>query len=459
MRTALLFVVIYLGQILAFVSRYFKRGSGTTLPGWLIEKQFPWMLRLLVKDFEQIIFISGTNGKTTTRAALCHLLEKSGQKVCSNRGGANLIRGIASSLILNKTTLGRPLSKVGIFEVEEASLPKLTKYIRPDVLVLTNIFRDQLDAYGEISKTQDYFRQTLVNLAVKKAGKGKSKTLKLPSKNNSTASPLKLILNLDDGMLTNLAKEFWVDVVGFKIISKQEDKPNYEAKETEIFTVKKYLAKNLQYKDLQTNFDLVVESKQKPVKQKILTLLPGLYNVYNLLAAIATATELGFNQKIETDIATFNPVFGRGETFNIQESKVTLFLVKNPAGFNQVLNLIRQNFTDGKVNLSVCVNDNIADGKDVSWLWDLQLEDFLDQFLPSKLITSGTRGLDMLLRFKLAGLEVSEKNYLSDLDQLVEYLETSPGRHIVLCTYTALLELRSGLASKVQLSDMRSQGN
>jgi UDP-N-acetylmuramyl tripeptide synthase len=163
MSVTLLFLSFF-AKFLAFFSCLTKRGSGTALPGYIVETKFINILAKFQHEYEEIIFISGTNGKTTTRAVLVEMYENSGFRVCTNRGGANIIRGIASSILLDLDIKAKPKSQILILEVEEASLPILTLYLQPKILILTNLFRDQLDAYAEIDKTLSYFEETLVNL-------------------------------------------------------------------------------------------------------------------------------------------------------------------------------------------------------------------------------------------------------------------------------------------------------
>ena len=425
---------IWLAKVLVFLARITKKGSGTSLPGLLLETKFSSLLPTLAKGFSQIIFISGTNGKTTTRAMLAHIYRENGVKVCTNSGGANLVRGISSSLLSNRNLLGRIKSKVGIFEIEEASLPILTKFIQPNKLILTNVFRDQLDAYGEIDKTLGYFKEALENI---------------------TVSDFQLFLNADDYKLLSILENTKITAIGFGLKLEEALKPKFEALEgpkTKKLT-ETVLAKNIQTQNLETAFKIKYEKKDIQIKSK----LPGSYNIYNILASFLVSYK-EFGQKSLASIANFEPVFGRGEKITLKESSATIFLVKNPAGFDQVLSLIASNFADKKINLVVAINDNIADGKDVSWLWDVSLEGFMKTQKLKSLITSGTRGLDMLLRFEYTKLEVSEENYFKNLADVVEILEREPDDYIILATYTAMREFRQLMGQKVVLKDINSEG-
>jgi UDP-N-acetylmuramyl tripeptide synthase len=451
---------IWLGNSLAFVSRTLGKGSGTSLPGLLVEKYNPSLLKTLTEDLQEIICLSGTNGKTTTRALLVHLYESENIAVVSNRGGANIIRGLAASLLLNRDWLGRPLSKVGIFEVEEASLPIFAKYVWINKLILTNVFRDQLDAYGEIDKTSDYFRQTIELMGGQKRELSNKDLQSLPKNylkpNKKTNREFVVYLNQDDGMLVDLLRTHSFEAVGFGV--KDKNLPTYEKsvdKRLLPLLSQKYIASEVKFKSLNSMF--AVKSEVYP-KVYINSQLPGLYNVYNILAAFVLAFQR-FGSQIAGEIDSFAPVFGRGEKIQFGGKQVSLFLVKNPAGFDQVLGLLAENFANQKINLSICVNDNIADGKDVSWLWDISLEKYLPELSIKSLKTSGSRGLDMLLRFQYAGLQLKPSNYCAKLSDLADKLEGSNQEQVVLCTYTALLELRKIVSDKVELSSINSKGN
>lgn len=433
-------------KFVVFISQKLGKGRGTSLPGIGVEKRYPELLLELGSGFEKIIFISGTNGKTTTRALLTQIYESQNIKVCSNRGGANLIRGIASSLLLNLNFRLQPKAKIAIFEVEEASLPTLCKYIKADTLILTNLFRDQLDAYGEVNKTAEYFKAAILNLGAKLVG----------DKIDEKEAQLNLIYNGEDQKLASIVDNFEVNKLPFGLDIEEDQKPKYEAKvDQKSKKSTKYLkATNVETKNLETKFDLKISNKSL----KVVSQLPGFYNVYNILAAIAVSHPI-FGKAILDPIKTFKPAFGRGERIKYNNTEIVLFLIKNPAGFDQVLDLLSSNYADQKLNLAVAINDNIADGKDVSWLWDVDLEKFVKQQPLENLYTSGTRGLDMLVRFEYATKEVSTHNNFATSEDLLAKIESQTGEFIVLCTYTALMDLRKLLETKATISSFDGVGN
>jgi UDP-N-acetylmuramyl tripeptide synthase len=431
LRQLILLFVSYLAKILYTSSRIAKIGSGTSLPGWFVERFCPWVLQELDNSFEQVIFITGTNGKTTTRAALVHIFENAHTPVCTNRGGANILRGISTTLLLNLDMFGRAKSKIAILEVEEATLPKLTTYIKPDILILTNVFRDQLDVYGEVDKTLSYFKEALQN-----------------------SSP-KVLVNADDSKLLSCLSEYTGEIHGFTLDLAQDQKPNFESTQTTTLKFHKLsIARNIHIQDNRIDFEIETDNQIFPLA----TSLPGTYNIYNLLPAFIIGYER-FQNQAATFIQDFHPVFGRGEEIVLGKNTLTLMLVKNPAGFDQVLQYLSARFSQEPVHMVFLINDKIADGKDVSWLWDIHLEEFLKHQTPASLHTGGSRGLDFLLRLQYAGQQVSLENHTSSIQDLAHKLETISGKTIVLATYTALMEFRKALESKTNLKPIDEQGN
>ncbi|MEI6728583.1 MAG: MurT ligase domain-containing protein [bacterium] len=452
-----IFFLNIFAKLISFLSRALGKGSGTSLPGLAIETKYPKMLAYLVKNFEEIILISGTNGKTTTRSLLVHIYESNGVSVCTNSGGANLIRGIASSLLANLNIFLKPDAVVGIFEVEEASLPILTKYIKANKLILTNVFRDQLDAYGEIEKTVDYFSQSLTNLGVKKHTANNELVKKSKKFNSTSALPrelrgFRLLINSEDPRLLELATGFDIEPIGFSLATLE--KPKYEGDEQDVNLKYNLIAENIITKNLTTSFEVRVNNKI----HKVISKLPGQYNVYNILAAFILGYD-NFGDRVVESIEDFEPVFGRGEKISVGDSEIILFLVKNPAGLNEVLKLLEENYQDKVLNLAININDNIADGKDVSWLWDVDFEEFKHNQKLEKIYTSGSRGLDILLRLEYAGFEVKLENYKSSLSQLLDSMLTENTKFIVLSTYTATMELRNLISKKTKIRAITSKGN
>ena len=454
----------YFAKTLAFLSKLFSKGSGTSLPGLIVEKNLPKTLKNLGEKYSEIIFISGTNGKTTTRAMLVSIYEKQGVKVCTNRGGANIIRGIASSMLLDLDWKGVAKSQVLILEVEEASLPILTKFIRPNSLILTNLFRDQLDVYGEVDQTLKYFIKSLKNLGIKKKILQKNATNSIALADHDFAkttpkkeiSNLKVYLNYDDKKLLSLIDKLNFYSIGFSLEMDLGDKPKFEKSEMVVsFPDEIYTASNIISKNLTTSFSVKIDREKEYL---IESRLPGNFNVYNSLPAFLVAYQKFGLEAIEA-IKEFNPVFGRGEKIKLENGKeLTIFLVKNPAGFDEILKLLRHDFEDQKLNLCIGINDKIADGKDVSWLWDISLEKFIKNQKIENLITTGTRGMDMLLRLQYAKAEVKLDQYQPNYERLSHYFEKLNQDIIILATYTAVLEIRDELKKTIDIPGISSSG-
>jgi len=464
LRIALIIAVAVSRMLVALVQLTGK-GSGTALPGLLVELYMPWIIKPISSQLKHVIFISGTNGKTTTRALLVDTLEQQKISVISNRGGANIFRGIASALLLNTNWFGNVRSTFAILEVEEATMPRLARYLKPDILVLTNIFRDQLDAYGEVDKTLEYFRQTI------------------------TETQPRVIANTDDAKLVagiiSSVKDVERQWYGFGLEQEKKFRPDFEDEATtkkldnsEEKTDNNHitLLDSIEPKNGMYHFKVNTESASYNGS----TLLPGRYNLYNVAAAIAVLSILNNTdnsnddakpRSLSTDlehIARFQPVFGRGERVQFGSQPVTLLLVKNPAGFNQVLSYLAEMYQGYPFHVDLFINDNIADGKDVSWLWDIDFESFQQKVsnkkVPgllqiSQLHTGGSRGFDMALRLQYAGFDISEKDVFGSIKNAIDDIKKRSQPTIILCTYTALLELRKELATHVSLPDIGEAGN
>jgi lipid II isoglutaminyl synthase (glutamine-hydrolysing) len=433
----LVFATARLANILLILARLMKK-NGTSLPGLIIEKYLPFLLRPLTQDYKEIILISGTNGKTTTRAILNHIYESNNVDVCTNRGGANIIRGIASALLLNLDWFNKPKKQILILEVEEASLPILTRYCTPSKLILTNIFRDQMDAYGALDTTIDYFTQSITQIA-------------------AHSDKYQIIVNGDDEKLLSCLPKFCLNnVITFGIKDDSIEKLSFEnTLEHTVFEAQEsYIARNIVSDSTTMNFTLAhIPHKSGWSGISIKSALTGTYNIYNILAAISASIEK-FDKDIIVPISDFQAVFGRGEKIKFYNSEIELQLVKNPAGFNQVLNILKSNNINNSIFM---INDNIADGKDVSWLWDTNFEKYLSN-KTMKYLTGGSRGLDMLLRLEIAGLSVTIEDYIKDTKDILSYIKNHPGKYFVCTTYTALLDFREQLSQQVQLKKIDSEG-
>jgi UDP-N-acetylmuramyl tripeptide synthase len=304
------------------------------------------------------------------------------------------------------------------------------------------LFRDQLDLYGEIDVTLNYFKKSLALLDSEK---------------------LELIINADDAKLVGLTGlDLKAKILGFGLNIPNDKKPKFELDyillpETIINNLWElsYLNKNKSSakSDVSTSFVITKSSKNQFLGAEFETNLNGNYNLYNCLAAIVASSEISVSI-IQKALKMQTEVFGRGEIIEIQNTKIKIILVKNPASFDQVLDQISE--SEQIKNLAFLINDNIADGRDVSWLWDINFENYLPKIKLGKVLTGGKRGMDMLLRLEYAGLKVNLENNQDRLESLLSEILQKP-TFTVLCTYTAMTELRQLLSTKVTLKKINDE--
>lgn len=422
--------------------------SGTTLPGRIVHTLDKDLIGRLSRRLEQgSVLVSATNGKTTTSAMIAGILAQDGLKVVRNREGANLAPGVATALLKDTSLTGRPRSDIGLFEVDEFAFSEVAAQCEPRIILLMNLFRDQLDRYGELEHIGARWRGTL-------AGMGPETTA---------------VLNADDPMVAAMA----ADRIGNSVYYGIEDTAagglvmqhasdskycgacgspfDYEA--IYIGHLGKYrcpscgntrpsptvYAQNVKFNGMDgSSFDLVTPSGSVSID----TPLPGLYNLYNALAAAACAVSLGIGlEPIRQGLAAFSAAFGRVEKIVIEGKNVCLLLVKNPAGFNEVVRTLLME--PGKKVLLAALNDRIADGRDISWIWDVDLEILAPEV--GCAITSGTRAAEMAMRLKYAGVKDSDIAVKPDLSEaLRESLRRlrEDETLFILPTYTAMLGLR-----------------
>ena len=407
---------VTIGKLAGLVSQRLNLGGGTTFPGLLVRKLDPSSLRLLSHRLPQgAIVVTGTNGKTTTTRMISNMLSAAGWRVVHNRSGANLVTGVVSALARDASLAGQPRADVGLFEVDEAMLPAMVGEASPRVVVITNLFRDQLDRYGEVDYVAAVWRKALRGL-----GPGST-----------------LVLNADDPLVASLGRDYLeraepgprVLYYGIQDASKGRPQLDHAADSkncTECGTPYRYevvyyghvgqyacpgcglrrpqpqvYAASVQPDGLRgTEVRLGTPAGNLLVRVSI----PGLYNVYNALAAASAglALDLGSNA-VRQGVERFTAAFGRIERVSADGREVYLVLVKNPVGFNQVLHTLFSG--DEKRRVFILINDNFADGTDVSWLWDVDFELMADKV--EFAVTAGTRGEDMANRLKYALVEPS----------------------------------------------------
>ena len=415
--------------------RLLNKSSGTSFVGMLVLKICPDFLKYCSKYIKKrIITITGTNGKSTTSGLIAHILETAHQNVVHNLKGANMLTGVANVFALSIAPLKR--FDYAVIESDEAYLTKLYDYMKSDYLVVTNLFRDQLDRYGELNTTAQFIKNAI-------------------DKNPD----LKLILNADDPIVATFDRTKYAVYYGFENV---EYDCSYEHKSnapTEVFNCmcgeelkysKQFFAQQghyycpkCGYKRHECNYSAdvkvyndysILTVRNRGISFEFKVNLAGLYNAYNALAAISLGFETGMNQEeIQKSLDTYQAIFGRTEKRTINGNPAVIQLIKNPTGASEVLKTV-----DLKSNIVIAINDNYADGRDISWLWDSDFEQLKNA--EKLVITSGCRANDMATRLKYAGIPqekiIVEPNIKKAIDKA-----TTAGKTTILPSYTALLKI------------------
>lgn len=443
------FLALLSGKLIARVLKI--TGSGATAaPGLYALKIDPDFVKKFSKKIRLgSIIVSGTNGKTTTTRLIYNLIS-SKYKVIHNRQGSNLLRGIASTLIQNSWLTGKLDANLALWEVDEATLPQAVINVNTKIIVLLNLFRDQLDRYGEIDSVRKKWQTSLTK----------------------TPESTIFVLNADDPQISFIGKNLNRKTIYFGVEEKKLNLPQIDhvtdvssclnCGYTLSYTAQlsahigHYFCKNCKLKrptpqvhasnlKFQKNFTtkllLTINNKQLIINSK----LPGLFNVYNVLAASSTADFFEIpSVQIKKETENFSAAFGRFEKIDVNDKKIATFLIKNPAGANEVIRTIANK---NNLNILAILNDKIADGRDVSWIWDTNWE-ILNGKVKS-IFFSGTRAWDLALRFKYAGYILSKKaistNINYSIQNAINKLNTNDTL-IILPTYTALLEIQKSLA-------------
>ena len=433
-------LAIIAAKIIIWVSRKFGN-QGTVLAGRVARRFDPGILKKLAAKVEkEIIIITGTNGKTTTSNMIAQILKVNGHSIVHNRAGANMLNGITTAFIEATNLLGSRAWDYALLETDEANVAPLLKEVNAGVLLVTNFFRDQLDRYGELDYTISLITEGV---------KGRS---------------LRLWLNADDPLMSSFAQDTGLPCSYYGFGETPYDTlENHNSREgrycmlcgEEIEYLRFHFAQlgvfccpNCGNRNPRPDFEATDLKLDQGITMKVngITIqspYQGFYNAYNLLAATALTKGLGVEDAvIQEALACFQPQAGRMERFVIGEPEATLILVKNPTGFNQSLQTVLQD--SRSKNLFIALNDNAADGRDISWIWDADLETIT---VPgtgiSVLVCSGLRSGDMAVRVKYAGVDSSIIEIESDLEKGIKKTLEGPGEvNYILSTYTALFQCR-----------------
>lgn len=425
-------LAVWTARIVAFACKAAGK-QGVTLAGRIALKMDPSILTDLAKEVRKEIFVvCGTNGKTTTNNLLCAALEAEGYKVICNHTGSNMLAGVVSSFVLGAKMSGHLDADYACIEIDEASTVKVFPYFQPDYMVLTNLFRDQLDRYGEIDLT-----------------------MKLLERAMEMAPNMKVIVNGDDSLSAFLAMDSKNDYVTFGISQpyfQEEDQKEIRegrfckrcgAKLTYHFyhysQLGDYECPNCSFRRPKLDFDARQIQAEDGLSftvedRKITADYRGFYNIYNILAAYAAGRTAGLALKSYNQVLHhFNPQNGRNEKFQIHGTRVILNLAKNPAGFNQNIASVME---DAKCkDLIILINDNAQDGTDVSWLWDVDFDRLKEDSIHS-ITVSGIRCRDMGLRLKYVDIP---SRLEPDVEKAIrERIKNGVGNLYVLVNYTGL---------------------
>ena len=446
------------GKMAQQLSRRLGAGGGTTLPGLVARWVAPMVLRDVVRELRDgVILVTGTNGKTTTARMLAAMFAVDGRRIIHNRAGANLISGLTSTAVAHTDMWGHPRADLALFETDEAHVPDAIRETQPRVVLVLNLFRDQLDRYGEVDAIAQRWRTAF-------------RTLPAAST---------VVLNADDPAVAGLGEGLTCNVVYYGVQdiahgvgaarhtadsafcgrcgTPLDYAPNFyghighwhcpacgNARPTPTVALQRLVLAGTDASHL---------TIQEPSGSFELTLpVPGLYNAINATAAVATALQCGLAPPLlRQALEGFAAAFGRIERFRAGERDLFMALIKNPVGASETVRMLVSTTTDVAVGLHVLIiiNDKIADGTDVSWLWDADWEQLGPHVAHA--VVSGTRAQDMAVRLKYAGVATTAITTHADIPTALEHaLAGTPAAQTLylLPTYTAMLELRGELARR-----------
>ncbi|MDE3131838.1 MAG: DUF1727 domain-containing protein [Acidobacteriota bacterium] len=443
-------------RVVARAARASGRGGGTSLPGKVLLRLEPQAIHQLASRLTGgSAVISATNGKTTTASITATILERGGHTLVHNRAGANMAGGVASTLLAAARRGGRIAGDTGLFEVDEFWLGAVTEQVRPRAVLLGNLFRDQLDRYGELEAIADRWAEVVARL------------------DDASA----LVLNADDPLIADLGRNrenvsyFGVDDDAMALPEMQHASDSkhcrrcgapYRYDAIYLGHLGHYHCPNCGQQRPEpsvraeritlhgteaADFTLVTPAGERPVSLR----LPGLYNVYNALAATALCLSLGVGlDAVVEGLQSATAAFGRAETVAIGKTTLRLLLIKNPAGANEILRTL--GLEPGELDVLGILNDNIADGRDVSWIWDADFELLAPHV--RRVTCSGTRAAELAVRLKYAGVPETGLTVVSSLPAALDQAiaAAGSGRLFALPTYTAMLALRAELAARGHVS-------
>lgn len=437
-------IAVFAAKTITSTIRTFKLGAASVLPGTIGKRLHPQILAMLSQQIKYgVIVVAGTNGKTTTSLLLRDILTKDGWKVVHNEAGANLVNGLITTLLEHTSLTGKLKADYGILEVDENVIPIVLPQLKPKYILALNLFRDQLDRYGEVDTITYRWGKAIADLD-----------------SNSI-----LVVNGDDPALAHLGQqqeqgknpkqvkyfgltepELYLDEIPHAV-----DSTYCPTCGTALDYAGVYLSHQGDFNCPKCSFTkskLSIDSKEWP------QVLIGVYNKYNTLAAITTMESIGISKPVILDtISTFQAAFGRSEEVIYNGKKVRILLTKNPASMNETIRAVSQVNQAGGGSVSLMVlNDRTPDGTDVSWIWDVDTEKFVNA--GGTIVVSGDRVYDMALRLEYSktdpqsGCKIIVKEDLKQaIDTAIELTATNETLHII-PTYSAMLEVREILTGR-----------
>lgn len=434
--------------------RLLGRG-GTDFPGRVALKICPGLLGELAKNVTTIL-VTGTNGKTTSARMIEQALADSGISFFANKSGANLLSGVTAEYAVHSSFLGKCRYTHALIETDEAAMKHINKFVQAKAILVTNVFRDQLDRYGDVTNT-------LENIAV-----------------GIEKSPDAVVcVNADDSLCSSLKQRLTNSVLFYGV-----DMPIYEKRVEELSDApycihchQEYVYDYVTYghlggyrcpgcgyrrptPDLSVTKVISLDADSSTVvfsvdgeEHEVTINLPGGYNIYNACGSVAVCKALGLDMPVVLEsLSRFACGFGRMEKFHIGQADLRMILIKNPAGCNQVLNFLSSQ--KEPFIFTTCLSDKPSDGMDISWIWDVDFEKLteLGDRL-SSVYVSGPRADDMAMRFYYAGVPMDKIHVVKDYNQLTDELTDQPLPVFIMPTYTAMLDLRTHISKKYGVKD------
>ena len=428
-------LAVLTAKTVTFIVRSLRLGAASVLPGEIARRIQPNLLQLLSCQVKQgVILIAGTNGKTTTSLLLRTMLENKGWRVTHNATGANLENGLMTALLENTNAIGQLQADYAILEVDENIVPKVVQPIQPRIILCLNLFRDQLDRYGEVDTISQRWGNAIASLPAETG----------------------IVANADDPTLSSLGQKLSQNVLFFGLSEPEQYLDEIPHAVDSIYCPS--CGHPLEYKGVYLSHlgdyncpscgfhkgQLAINSNEYP------QILIGLYNKYNTLAAVLAAQQLGVDEAIiRNTITNFQAAFGRAEELEVNGKHVRILLSKNPVGMNETIRAVNQ--AGGQTKLLV-LNDRIPDGTDVSWIWDVDTEKLVEP--GGTLVVSGDRVYDLALRLRYSQPEANNGIQLIVKEDLKEAiataLEHTPADETlhILPTYSAMLEVREILTGR-----------